>query len=1160
MSRTKKATTAASLNSARARKLISTIGPATMRTIIERVWPESGVKASHANALVMRCPLPWHSDGTPSFHWDFSDGHVHCFGCKYHTSDLFRLLRDAKGMAPKEAVELLRSYAAVSVFSETATKELEAQSAHTEATRVLMGAFNRFLVRCIAPPLGDPDYSDALRRAVAPTLEWLFQVRRHLPDQVAGLPYGVMPPTDMLNKLVTELMDEDLAQRVANKQSYPDKDWREKIYERIKVILEKVDASWTYQVTFHTGYGLTEPGRIRLRRASNDKTDNLRVLPGHNENAPMGYVGLYGPSHAALTMRDGAKLRLFVVEGENDYLSIAERYREAGLSGAVFVAACGGAADLDELHAAGFDTAYVISDEPSPNFGKGEPFIRQCLKTAEHIKPYVFVGWDEIRKKHPTAKDPDDAVAAMGFRPFYDIACDPAVAKRAYASALDWSLEQIEENRLQRRISDVQALNNLAAEYGQCVKHPAVQAAFIEAAASRFGLSPGPLRNAIVQREDSAQAFRLRVTERIQSEFHPLFKVTNNRTHMMHLWHRQKRVEVIFPLHDGEAIANSIAGIHGNVYEYIKQAIGIPSFMSAGDEDGGGSLRAVEPELYYIKKLYDYLKLAAQDIIKGLPEKSDCEIYGQGQHRLPDPAREGTYAYYVVNGRTVYKGTREHADAPTVDWVELSGPADGRYLFRLEHKSWSAEITDVNDLIQGNAVTREEIKWAVGLVERAFTHWVFARQDTDPVFLARHLFVMGCPIAYDGKVIVSILGDTGSGKSTLLSVFAGGKAKRLRLLELSRSAESYSAASIYQEWNGMTLALCLDEFEDQGGNDSKSRAVAEIQTHLRNIISEQGAQVNRGSANPDEGVRKYTISTFVMFASILKARMAQDDNRRFDVDLKKCDGTEKPEVAVFETIDPVDYAKVRRILTIGLFRYAEQIRRAYDDVERELNTTRFFPYVVPSRFQDSLIPAASIMMLLGEDWRTFLRNVCERQRASGKFEAQSQDTASANIFDRLIRTPGIRLASNGRTEARFIDLLTASEEELGLLNSSGSGLYYMREAKIILISWITVQAKGGLMDKWPEYSRINHRNLKHMFDQNPHAIRNEDVERLGITKFLQQQGEIWRPYLFSAYDAKDLVIELEKHAKTTTPATSAPHGSVPAAVKEKPRDGSGNID
>jgi hypothetical protein len=1158
MARAKK--TAVSTGASVARSLIASIGLPSMKTIIEKLWPEANVKQTNNAGLVMRCPMPWHPESTGSFHWDFTDGHVFCYGCKYYAHDLFSILKDSKGMTPKEATDVVRAHAPVRVLSEQVVKDLDARAAHREATRVLMAAFNRFLCRCITPPPGDPDYSPALARAVAPTLEWLFSARRHLADQAPYMPYGVVPPQEMLAKLVAEIMDEDVVERAANKQSYPDREWRDRVHERIKFLADKVDVSYCYQVTFHTGYSLTEPGRIRVRRASNEK--GIIVLPGFDENSPNGFFGLYSPAYLAYTAKDTVRLRLVVVEGENDCLTSAERYREAGLSGVLFVACCGSSVVIDELADAGFDSAYIVADNPAPNFGNGVEIIKACLMTSTKVRPHVFVGWDDIRREHPTVKDPDDAVAAIGFRPFFDMVADPASSSRYYQTAKDWALEQVDVERQAKHIDEVQRLNELAAAYGQYVRNPAAQAAFIDEACKRLDLSTGPLRQAIVQRKDTAETFRLRITQQLRSECHPLYKVTTSRHHMMHLWHRQSRVEIVFPMHDGEAIANSLAGIHGNIYTWMRDTIVIPPFMSGGDDEGGGDgLRAVEPEIFYIKKLYDYLKLAAQDLFMGLPEKKDCEHYGQGQHRLPDPTREGTHAYYVVNGRHVYKGTFAHENAQHVDWVELDGPADGRYVFRLEHKPWSEEISDVNDLVAGNNVTKDQLRWAIGLVETALECWQFDRQDTDPVFLAHHLFVVATPIAFDAKVIVSILGDTSSGKSTLLSVFAGGKARSLRLLENSRLAENYTAASIYQEWDGMALSMCLDEFEDAGNNDSKSRAVAEIQTFLRTIINDSAAQINRGSANAEDGVRKYRFSAFVMFASILKARQAQDENRRFDVDLRKNDALDKPQIAVFQRVSRDDYAKARRILSIAMYRYAEQIRRASQEIEQEVNTTKFFSHDVPSRTVDCLIPAAAIMALVDSDWRAFMRKTCERMHQSGKFAAQAKDTASSNMFDRLIRTPGIRLGgSNGRAEARFIDLMGSdNDDEIGLLNNSGCGMYFMKDANLVVVNWITVQAKGGIMDKWPEYNRISHRNLKHMFDQNPEAVRNEDIERLGINKFVQSQGDIWRPDLFSAYDVTSLMKQIRVKDQNQPTAPSMPKDST-TTVPEFKKHGSGNLD
>jgi hypothetical protein len=119
----------------------------------------------------------------------------------------------------------------------------------------------------------------------------------------------------------------------------------------------------------------------------------------------------------------------------------------------------------------------------------------------------------------------------------------------------------------------------------------------------------------------------------------------------------------------------------------------------------------------------------------------------------------------------------------------------------------------------------------------------------------------------------------------------------------------------------------------------------------------------------------------------------------------------------------------------------------------------------------------------------------------------------------------------GRAVAAIIELL-ADPKEAAEINTSRCGIFFMSDKNLAVINWIRVQAKGGLLDYWPEYKSMDHRNLKHTFDQNNRALRTEDYESASIKEFLQQRGEQFRPDLISVVDLEDLVKEIRSKRVT----------------------------
>lgn len=1133
--------------------VLKTLGVVSGRNLITRLWPDGKVTIRAQGVLRLCCPI--HSDGTPSLDIDFIKGMIYCHGCCYYTSSLFRFLQDAKGWNFRESLEEIRQHTAAKLFSDAASKELDGFDAHQFATRVMGDVFNTHLQNLISPRPAAPEYTEVVMTAAKSTLEWLFTERKRDMDYVSRLPYGVVPPQHIFEKLMVGWFDRDAEKRLLAPQPLMDKTFKDMIVARIKELWATITSNFIHAVSFTTGYGLTQPGRIRLRRPYVPKNEGLHVLPGFDPDAPNGYYGLYSPFSTA---RNAAGKELpfefYLVEGEMDATACMEGVLRENKTGVVFMASCGTAGDTDELWDAGVHRLHLISDEPSEEFGKGDKWAMDRFKSAVQVEATVFSKWDVFQAEAPAAKDPDEVIQTLGFPRFYSQVVSNAPAQ--YRTATEWAIDRIHEDASNRKIDpdNARALTEIAGKYGQCVRHPASQSAFIDRVSKLFNLASGPLRQEIVQAQDTEESFRLRITERMRYEFHPMYFEMSSRGHVMTMFHKLTRKPVLFPMNDGEAIANALASVHGNVYDYVKTHIGVPIFLTGTDKDG---MPLLTPEKQLIKDIYFYMKLAAQDLLKGLPERRTCVELNQGPHLIEDPERPGEWCWAFNNGQRVYKGNWVVPTSTQLLWKELDGPGDAKTIFRQRPDPWSHEVTSVQDLIQGNAIELPEIRTMVEKIAEVLGRsWTFVHQDTDPMFLACHLVVSAVSSVFPSKTITSFIGDYHSGKSSLLSIFCGVVNKSIQLLEASDYAANFSPAAIYQGADRSALALALDEFEDDGdANTQKGRAVADISEMLRTIIGETGAKIVRGSNNGQQG-QEYLLHTFVFIASILRARKAQDESRRFDIEMKKDPTKRDPSQTVFSQVTREEWAGYRRVITIGSLKYGLALRAAYNEIDKAVNETQVVPFNVPPRYLRNMFPAAALMHLLGYDWRAFMVRVCESRRM--KLQTVAADTASSVLHDRLFRTAAIKLGDS-KAMISLLELL-ADEKDADLINVSRSGIYYMKAGKIIVINWIAVQAKGGVLDSWPEYRAIDHRNLKHTFDQNQSALRSEEYERMGVKAFIQAQGDQYRPDLISAVHLDSILAEIRGH-RATAPATQGATGpklvQPPVAYEDDPTAGGG---
>jgi hypothetical protein len=1091
--------------------LFSRLGAAKIRQVVEALIPSLDLDKPRSfifrdgDVLETNCILRDHKDDTPSCKIDCRRGTIHCYGagCGYHSSNLLQWLQDATGLSFKEIATQVHTVTGVRAVNDKVTKELEELDDHQQMVTLAMRVFNEHLARCIKPPTGEQpyarDYSAPFMSVIKHTLDWLFVERGRDPKHVLSLPYGILPSQEMAVRFAKDILDRmaegyGTAQRAAKLS--PER--RTKIEALFEAMMEGVDTRWIHCVTFHTGYGLTTPGCIRLRLPRDDKTDGTDTLPGSkfSPDDPIGYFGLYLPQYRTFSPQEVKDLHVIVVEGENDTLAYVEKLLDSGKVGVRVVASIGKHNGLDPLVDAGIQRAYLFGDEPSEDYGKGEDWLRHMLASSERIDARPFVGWQELREGSP--KDPDDAIRAHGFDKVYALT---AGANARYASAEAWALDRLVDNTAGLGASDMREKLRWGIEFGKCVRNHASLSVYLEQAGRVIGIPPAALRRELVKVDNTEEGYVARLADVLLHEFH---RTCRNDTDgkgggSIELFHRTTQTRLAFYLTDGKGMLAQLSAVFGDMWRFFKDQVGLPPQYEDPNLDGVPTFDSLPDKL---RNLTGYLEMAMHTVAQGIPSRSECEEIGQGCRFMDDPQRPGTKAFYVLNGFHVYKGVVRSEPEASVDWAKLAGPSDGKYIFLVDkEKTWCEEIRTVEDLIAGNAVTREDLHEALRGAQGIFQRfWRLKHGETDAQFLAYHLAALATGYAYRTKSVVHFLGDTNAGKSTLLSFFGGTQVPRFRLVEAADYRPNYTAAFICQHWDRVTTAMLLDEFEAEQTSKTSHKGiqVENISELIRQIASEGGTPASRGGS--DGRTRTYHLHTFVMLTSMLKATLPQDNNRRMAIEIYRNDGI-APEVGVFDETPPEQLHRWRRMLSIGLFKFVPELIRHYEAVRTSIARVKRVDFSVPARFTDNLVPAVAAMSFFGVDWETYLVKTFHERRSA--LQEVLEDTAANALVQRILGTPNVNVGGDSRAS---ISQLLSREDQVPLLNDAGCGASFDKDRKLLIIEWYTITSTGGLLSRTGEYNSMGAGQLKHMFDQHPDAARTHEYAALNIEATLRAFG------------------------------------------------------
>lgn len=1085
-----KGSTASPLRHSDANELLKRIEISALKTFMARAFPKATVKQISPVSFRMNCVTPGHADDHPSFVVDVRRGRAYCEVCKYTTRNLLQLLQDGLGWPFAYSLQQIQKVTGERLVPERLEAQYEDLDVHREALRAVAWVANRHMINLTAPPDGDEHYAALDVHAGTPALDWLFKHRQHDLGLAGSLPYGVWPPLHQLHAMAEKRLSDvaDLEYR-RDKTTRFTPERREKILAKIKALTEVAGGDWTNSVVFVTGHDFATPARVRLRRpeADDEKDDNIKWLAGFTPDEPMGFFGLYAPHLASVSRNDAKSLRLLVVEGENDCISVTERMLADGMGGWLCVASCGNANKTDQLADAGFDVAYLLGDEPRREGGRGEGWLRERLKTAKTVDARVFVKWHELKASEGFVKDPDDAVRMLGFEHFKGVVFHGF--EKAFVACDAWAISRAIEDA--RDVEASRERTAIVARYGEVLANPAQLANFLDKTCAALSLVQGVVRTQIVRGGDDEAGFVGRLSETFAHDLHILYKEDTVKGATVHAYHIPTQRPLRFEATSGQAIMGALSNVVGDVQAFYRDRVGLPaSLYDANAAEAGTS---VMRELQ--KPLQEYTQLAFQRNFQGIPNRNECVTVGLGPHVVEDPTEEYGVRQYLNTGNRVYVG--RHIGESRMSWTTLPGPSDGHQLFTTVGQRYTGMAQSTDDLEWGNDVTLDELRDVFTECVKIYEHWGWRRGRIEAILLTAVLFHLAAPHFCPDKLIIGVTGPTTSGKSTLVATFAGGQIPRLQLIDAVGYQTNYSPAGLSIGFNGSSHLMALEEFSKGEAGSQKTRQVEDITEFLRQVNTPGGARVIRAAQGSTE-VR--IIRTNVITTSLAPPADVQDANRRLEIETARVIGHADPAVELLRAVGPERFLKIRRMLNLGLFKFHGLYTQHYNVVATKLATERITPFDVDKRFLRNFAGPGAMMSMLGMAWEPFVVQ-CTLARKD-TLDAYANATPANTLFDVLLRTPTVRVGNN---YASAMHMLT-SPDQWAALNTSQCGVLYNNDQGYLVVEWIPLVSPGGLLNKSEPWARTPYHQLKYQLDQHPLAVPQAQVQSMGVSEFLASYG------------------------------------------------------
>lgn len=1045
------------------KKLWSAADPQRWYLLLRELAPDQGWTL-RGKLIKGRCPF--HADANPSFILDFGRQMGRCYGCDTFVGDIAQLVAALRHSSYAESLVFLNGRFDLTEVLGNKADELAAYNQLQQVKNRMAEAMRQVVAECIRDR---PSHLTYLR----PGLAYLTYGR--------GLPLTVLP------RLPVGLF----ARPEHLKAHLPEAD-----HARVDEYFAKYrHPRFQGAVAFWYNHAPDSISRFKLRMPAPDAPKILAAYP-NPANMPAdearalytkdflfvddpyaGELGLYGLNHYRRVL-GAADADAYLTEGEFDALAVmAAQMSGNGPDMAMLAAGGKSGTDLACLRECGVRVTWVVQDHPARN---GDSFAAALLRNprnftgdaAHRSLNFKIFRWPpEMR-----GGDLDEAVRDMGYEAVSRVLCGERASR--FSNAAPWIVDRCAEavdrikaeaqsrllsldrdaptaateeaNILDDQERDVRAV---ILEWFRCVHEPAERLAFARHFAAREHIDIAELddvRQAIYAL-NTVEGAKARLRAALEEVLQFAYYEAGRQGNVFTLWSKRHCETVTLPLNDTglEQMVSLYAG--AAMLDWARSLLGKSPVLYAGC--------AGKDPLADERRLHANALFLLRQVVLGL--SSECRQagaltpVGQGVHYVDLPVGAGgSRCVYVVNGPHVFRGRFEGEAGGPVEWDHLNNVADGGLLFLLRPRPWSA-VADPSDLY---AASRVDLGATFKRVRDVLDCWRFKDHALMRDYLAAWILSLPVQRAVGQVGITFLTGESTSGKTSFIRLLGGNSpgSDVPAILEAGTFATDATPAWIYQEMNGSSLLLGLDEAETRFDTEHGAR-INEIQRMLYSLPT-GGVSLARGGATPDQRLA-YHLRMPVLMAAISMQTDPVFLTRIMVVRTRKEPGRRNVGDALADMLGQDELDGLRRNITVGLLpRIPELVARRRALYERLAQLPTAVP--VTSRFIVSLLTPLAVYELLGHDPVSLYQEIIRRNR--GRLEALNQHDFQADILNAALYTDAVRIM--GGEGASFVSARTLiMAGDYRRLNAAECGVYALEEQGWIVLVWR--QAKYAVLNR-----------------------------------------------------------------------------------------------
>jgi hypothetical protein len=857
---------------------------------------------------------------------------------------------------------------------------------------------------------------------------------------------------------------------------------------------------------------------------------------------------LSSPEHGVDGPDKGFAARLS--EGEFDALAaIAQQIRRTSDDYIAIALSGGGAQGIDKLVAMNIGQAWLVPDRDK---GGGE-FVEHVLKETRNKTiafrvfrwPDEYVDWFDPTRPDARIKDIDDAIREIGY-PRWSLY---VLNDKAYWNIDEWCYDQASAEIARTGSDDIQVINRIAKSWGLLLREEQVCSRYCNAIANDHDMDAVVLRRDILVKEDNEEEFIKRLHACLTEKYHPVgVQNAEGRKRILQMWNKASRVVDNVVLNDERSAETFVSRHYGPIYEFVAHTVGDPPFIVGDDGDEASSFNVTMKS----KKYREYLNYALLKMAKDLPSMDHAPMRGQGIHMVE--ADDDRLRGYMINGRDVYH--LQH-DGDKFTATQLDGPRHEETLFDNSGEAWIADVTKPEDFAE-QVDLLDLFQRVRGMID---VGWSFRHQDVDTTFLTAYVMCLTVMAVFTRQTAIILNAEHESGKSRFTSGFVGGSGfPRINVVAHAIAMQGYTAASIRQRHNNVSLCLCLEEFEDYGGNDAKSVAVRKVLELCRDLISESAVNWSIGTTTGES--RTYHLRFPLVACAIRPLREAASLSRFIQFELIKSPGHGDPVDLIVNKFGESGIKKTRREMVTGLVPRMLDLRRHQQAIAKEYAAGTQLPAHASSRFREALYPVMSMLRMLGElaaaagrkgeipDYRQFAFDFADSRRESlARLRTTAQDE---QIFETIMSSPiqvasvGDQRLSSGDTNVR---VMLSDLNKLDDINKTKRGVYLDVKMEWLIVNWI--EAQQGVLAQ-TKYKNETPTYLKDVAQRSPHHIPTEDIKRARtLERMVDVMGPCQPVDLISVFSVKHYLDAVRERRDSVMAQQTSPTAAIDAVDPSK---------